>query len=194
MIPPKIMPVMGLMAPLRSGPLRAAGSIDPGKAISLTKLSFARNEPYILQCYATVRSRLRCFGTLDVIFKSTSASVDRPLHENRIIEAVADNTIRFQPEEVLAFGCDVSCLSKRQSRPALGGWPLVRPTRGTAAGMMKSDCRRKIAPALSPRTRPIASTEYRATDCLQKFIFPRALRDGPSPHLQRVLCRELRGP
>jgi hypothetical protein len=143
------MPVMGLMAPLRSGPLRAAGSIDPGNAISLTKPSFARNEPYILQCYATVRSRLRCFGTLDVIFKSTSASVDRPLHENRIIEAVADNTIRFQPEEVLAFGCDVSCLSKRQSRPALGGWPLVRPTRGTAAGMMKPDCRRKIAPALS---------------------------------------------
>ena len=33
MIPPKIMPVMGLMAPLRSGPLRAAGSIDPGKAM-----------------------------------------------------------------------------------------------------------------------------------------------------------------
>ena len=71
-------------------------------------------------CYVTVRSRLTCFGTLDVIFKSTSASVDRPLHENRIIEAVADNTIRFQPEEVLAFGCDVSCLSERQSRPASG--------------------------------------------------------------------------
>jgi hypothetical protein len=46
--PPKIMPVMGLMAPLRSGPLRAAGSIDPGKAISLTKPSFARNQPYVL--------------------------------------------------------------------------------------------------------------------------------------------------
>ena len=26
-----------------------------------------------------------------------------------IIEAVADNTIRVQPNEVLAFGCDVSC-------------------------------------------------------------------------------------
>ena len=36
MTPPKIMPVIGLIAPLKSGPLRAAGSIEPGKtAISL---------------------------------------------------------------------------------------------------------------------------------------------------------------
>ena len=61
-----------------------------------------------------------------------------------IIEAVADNTIRVQPNEVLAFGCDVSCrreaavgcktalrlVSERQSRPALGGWPLVSPNSG----------------------------------------------------------------
>jgi hypothetical protein len=33
----QIVPVTGLMAPLRSGPLRA-GSIEPGKAISLTEL------------------------------------------------------------------------------------------------------------------------------------------------------------
>jgi hypothetical protein len=144
MIPPKIMPVMGLMAPLRSGPLRPrAQSIQVRQFHSRNPHSLEINLTYCT-CYVTVRSRLTCFGTLDVIFKSTSASADRPLHENRII-----NTIRFQPEEVLAFGCDVSCLSERQSRPALGGWPLLRATRGTAAGMMKPDCRRKIAPALS---------------------------------------------
>ena len=59
-----------------------------------------------------------------------------------IIEAVADNTIRFQPNEVLAFGRDVSCRREvavrcktalclvSESWPALGGWPLVSPTRG----------------------------------------------------------------
>ena len=36
--------------------------------------------------------------------------------------------------------------------------------------------------------------EYQATDGLLGIIFCRALRDGPSPPLQRVLCRELRGP
>jgi hypothetical protein len=78
-----------------------------------------------------------------------------------IIEAVADNTIRFQPNEVLAFGRDVSCRREvavrcktalclvSESWPALGGWPLVSPTRGTAASMMKTDCRRKITTALS---------------------------------------------
>jgi hypothetical protein len=91
--------------------------------------------------------------------------IGKNAHSTRteIIEAVAENTIRFQPNEVLAFGCDVSCrreaavrcktalclVSERQRRPALRGWPLVSPTRGAAASMMKSDCRRKITPAFS---------------------------------------------
>ena len=38
-------------------------------------------------------------------------------------------------------------------------------------------------------------TEYQqATDCFVGIIFCRALRDGPSPPLQRVPCCELRGP
>src|ERR1700735_2711179 len=39
------MPVSGLMAPERSGPLRAAGSIEPGKAMSLIGVHASEKAP-----------------------------------------------------------------------------------------------------------------------------------------------------
>ena len=88
-----------------------------------------------------------------------------------MIEAVADNTIRFQPEEVLAFGCDVSRLSERQSRPALGGWLLVSPISGAAASTMESDRRRKMTPALSPAPGLLRRMEYESSELIFAVLF-----------------------
>ena len=54
---------------------------------------------------------------------------------------------------------------------------------------------RKNAPPLSPALGAICVDGIsRKTDSLLGIIFCRALRDGPSPPLQRVPGRELRGP
>ena len=71
--------------------------------------------------------------------------IGKTAHSTRteIIEAVADNTIRFQPNEVLAFGCDVSCrreaalrcktafcLVSRDKAARSGRLAACEPTRG----------------------------------------------------------------
>src|SRR6476469_5797778 len=57
-MPPKIMPVIGLMAPLRSGPLRA-GSIEPGNAMSVMGLLVAQSPTLRTVCDSPMKALRR---------------------------------------------------------------------------------------------------------------------------------------
>ena len=111
--------------------------------------------------------------------------IGKTAHSTRteIIEAVADNTIRFQQRSpsiwlrcLLPSRSGVRCKTafvccREAKRPALGGWPLVSSISGTAASTMSVRLQKENYLCFIPCTRPIASTEYRATDCLQKIYF-----------------------
>jgi hypothetical protein len=118
----------------------SVGSIDPGKAISLTKPSFARNEPYILHVLCAVRSRLSCFGAghdrVDWRVGKTALSVFA--RANASLCAVADSAHRpSRRTKRAATGCPKPrCPIARDFGTCLiEPNTLLQPLRGSPPGL-----------------------------------------------------------